>query len=386
MNYQQLFLNAMLDKFESSKSYTGTNKRSQKISIKISKVFPKYLDETDYNTFKEINQELEYIAHKEYISLKLYSGEMYDFATLNLSKVNDIYAYLNRTPKRELYSQIYSLLLRFSGKNDILSQYCTDLKLKLDNGTLKYTKEYIKHLNYELMALEEIFRLQNETFYRDFSIKVFGNSKTFEKISESVANVLYKYTDYPKKDSILAYFNLVKNPTYVYFKGNAIIEFKSQSLNLYQLSTDIGVPITLLDDIVSIKVLGSRVITIENLTTFNIYPKNEYFAIYLGGFHNRVRREFIKKIYYFNPNIEYFHFGDIDAGGFYILNHLINKTGINFIPYKMDIATLKEYSKFTQPLTQNDVLRLNRLLNTKYHDTICYMLEHNCKLEQEAID
>lgn len=385
MNYQEILLNTLLNKFENSKSYIGTNKKNQKISIKISKIFPKYLDETDYSTFREINQELEYMQQKEYIYLKLYSGEMYDLAVLNPLKISDIYTYLNRTPKKDIYLEISSLLEQFSNKNNVLSKYCSDLQTKLNNGTLKYTPEYVTLLNQELISINEIFKLEKETFYRDFSIKIFGNSKIFEKISKSVANILYKYTDYPNEDSILAYFNLVKNPTYVYFKGNAILEFTTQNLDLSKLPTDIGLPITLLDDIINIHILGQKIITIENLTSFNNYPKNEDFVIYLGGFHNQVRRNFIKRVYKSNPNKEYLHFGDIDAGGFYILEHLINKTGIDFIPYKMDIQTLKEYSKFTQPLTQNDILRLNRLLNTKYHDTIYYMLEHNCKLEQEAI-
>lgn len=385
MNYQEILLNTLLNKFENSKSYIDTNKKNQKISIKISKIFPKYLDETDYYTFREINQELEYMQQKEYIYLKLHSGEMYDLAILNPLKISDIYTYLNRTPKKNIYLEISSLLEQFSNKNDVLSKYCSDLQTKLNDGTLKYTSEYVTLLNQELISIDEIFKLEKETFYRDFSIKTFGNSKVFGKISKSVANILYKYTDYPNKDTILAYFNLVNNPTYVYFKGNAILEFTTQNLDLSKLPTDIGLPITLLDDIINIHILGQKVITIENLTNFNNYPRNEDFVIYLGGFHNQVRRNFIKRVYKGNPNKEYLHFGDIDAGGFYILEHLISKTGIDFIPYKMDIQTLKEYSKFTQPLTQNDILRLNRLLNTKYHDTIYYMLEHNCKLEQEAI-
>ena len=123
MNYQEILLNTLLNKFENSKSYIDTNKKNQKISIKISKIFPKYLDETDYYTFREINQELEYMQQKEYIYLKLHSGEMYDLAILNPLKISDIYTYLNRTPKKNIYLEISSLLEQFSNKNDVLSKY-----------------------------------------------------------------------------------------------------------------------------------------------------------------------------------------------------------------------------------------------------------------------
>ena len=109
-------------------------------------------------------------------------------------------------------------------------------------------------------------------------------------------------------------------------------------------------------------------------------------GVYLGGYHNTHRRNFIRKIYQYNPKIEYFHYGDIDAGGFYILLHLRQKTGIEFVPYNMSIDILKKYSSYTKSLTDDDRERLKNLKNTEFSETICYMLENNCKLEQEAMD
>ena len=80
------------------------------------------------------------------------------------------------------------------------------------------------------------------------------------------------------------------------------------------------------------------------------------------------------------------HFGDIDAGGFYILQHLRNKTGIEFVPYCMDMKTLKENLQYTKKLTENDKKRLSALAETEFGETVEFMLEHNCKLEQEAMD
>jgi len=58
---------------------------------------------------------------------------------------------------------------------------------------------------------------------------------------------------------------------------------------------------------------------------------------------------------------------------------------VDFIPFKMDIETLKSYSKYTKELTENDRARLLRLADTQHNNVIEYMLENNCKLEQEAI-
>lgn len=107
--------------------------------------------------------------------------------------------------------------------------------------------------------------------------------------------------------------------------------------------------------------------------------------IYLGEYHNTHRRDFIQKLYAQNPDAVYYHYGDIDAGGFYILLHLRNKTGIHFLPYYMNIATLKQYFNFTKRLIDTDRKRLQNLTDSEFSEVIQYMFENNCKLEQEAI-
>jgi hypothetical protein len=152
------------------------------------------------------------------------------------------------------------------------------------------------------------------------------------------------------------------------------------------LKGDIAISSVLLKNIDKIEITGSRVITIENLTTFNYFSQPDTFALYLGGYHNSHRRNFIRKIYEQNPQVSYYHYGDIDAGGFYILLHLREKTGIHFVPYQMDTDTLRQYSAYTKPLTEHDRKRLKNIVESDFSDTITYMLEHNCKLEQEALD
>lgn len=142
----------------------------------------------------------------------------------------------------------------------------------------------------------------------------------------------------------------------------------------------------MLPDIDKVKIVGRAVITIENLTSFHTTGCSDIFVIYLGGFHNSIRREFIKKIYQQNPEVLYYHFGDIDAGGFYILEHLKRQTGIEFQPYKMDLETLKEYQEYSKRLTDHDRDRLMKLRDSQYQEVISYMLKNNCKLEQETIN
>ncbi|MGN1344720.1 MAG: Wadjet anti-phage system protein JetD domain-containing protein, partial [Traorella sp.] len=96
-------------------------------------------------------------------------------------------------------------------------------------------------------------------------------------------------------------------------------------------------------------------------------------------------REFLQLLYQYAPHLDYYHFGDIDAGGIYIFEHLKEKTHIPFQPLWMDIKTLKEYHQQTIPLTKNDRLRLKKIESKEFQEVIQYMLQHNQKLEQENV-
>jgi hypothetical protein len=42
--------------------------------------------------------------------------------------------------------------------------------------------------------------------------------------------------------------------------------------------------------------------------------------------------------------------------------------------------------KYTKKLTENDKKRLSALAETEFLETVEFMLQNNCKLEQEAMD
>ena len=126
--------------------------------------------------------------------------------------------------------------------------------------------------------------------------------------------------------------------------------------------------------------------TVENLTSFNRINETDTFYIFLSGYHNSAKQTFLKKIFNQNPKKEYYHFGDIDPDGFYILENLCDKTAIDFKPYKMGIAELEKYSSFTKVFEENDIKKAKALIaKCCYADIMEYMLSHDRKLEQEII-
>lgn len=385
--YEKQILNTLLDKYEKSKSFTGTNQITQSFTIKPEDLFPKYKDDSEFDLFCAVNESIEALVQYGYIKTKRYNNGVIQQVALNIDALSRIYAYIDRKPKTDVVSELRRLLLNYKDANDILSMYCICQLERLEvNKSVKFYDNNLLDFESILKIVSEITNVENETFERDFSIKILGDSKAFQRIRSKVVSLLYEYGDFPEKETLLADLNIIKNPGHIYFKGKGRLSVCGQVIDLSKINGDIAISSVMLKDIETIEVFGSTIITIENLTTFNAFRCTDAFAIYLGGYHNTNRRNFIKKVYEQNRDKKYLHFGDIDAGGFYILEHLRKLTGIHFIPYKMDFETLKDNLAFTKELTENDKKRLSQLLNSEFKDTIRFMLDNNCKLEQEAMD
>jgi hypothetical protein len=384
--YEKEIINKLIDKFENSKSFIGENKVNQKFSVKTESLFPQYSNHSNFNVFSEVNDAVDILIRKNIVTSEQNAAHLYNNIALNLNNIELAYNYIGRYPKKDLNEKLIALLNKYSTKNQILSGYCISQIDRINsNKTVEHFTGNFIELENVLIACFELFNVNKETFKRDFSIRIFKDSKMFENIENKVINILYQYGDFSEREAVLGELNIVKNPTYINFKGAGTLTLGNQEIDLRKINGDIAISSLAINDIDKINATGSSVITIENLTSFHAFNDKNKLVIYLGGYHNKIRRDFIKLLYYQNPNVNYYHFGDIDAGGFHILEHLKRETGVNFIPYKMDIETLKDHIKYAKKLTENDRIRLVKLLNTQYNEVVNYMLENNCKLEQESI-
>ncbi len=385
--YEKQILNVLLDKYENSKSFIGTNQVNQSFTCKIDQLFPKYKDDSEYDLFCAVNESIDLLAAEGFVTTKKPRNGVVQSVTLVVEAVEKIYEYLGRTPKSDTVSDLKRLLNHYKDDNDILYSYCNhQLERLAANKSVEFFDDDLDVYETILKVISKITDIKCETFERDFSIQVLGDSKAFEKVRSKVLSLLYEYGDFPDRDTLLADLNIVKNPGHVYFKGKGKITVCGQEIDFSAMIGDMAISSEMLKNVDDITVLGDVVVTIENLTTFNAFKCENSFAIYLGGYHNTSRRNFIKKVYVQNPDKQYLHFGDIDAGGFYILQNLRNKTGIAFVPYCMDVKTLKANLQYTKKLTENDKKRLTALAATEFGEIVEFMLENNCKLEQEAMD
>lgn len=383
-------LNVLLDSYEKSKTFIGDNIHEQRFKIIPGKLFPKYDDDSEYALYKEINTILVALKAKGYIEYEAERSGKIKNVYLIKSLIPEIYTYLGRKSKLDINNQLLEIWKEYEKLNNSdyfpLTNYISEQRQHIrENKKIQFFDGDLKEYKDVLFAVMSILENHNEVFIREFSVKLFNNSKRLESIETTVRALLYNYGEYDDKGTVLEEHNIIKTPTYVIVKGVGVLKFK-QEIDLSKIDGDIGLSTKTLKALQTVDLKGANVITIENLTSFHKYQPQNEMVIYLGGFHNSVKRDFIKLVSKCNPKTSFKHFGDIDAGGFYILEHLKIKTGINFVSYNMDIKTLEANKDYWIKLTENDKFRLNNLLKKidSYKETIEYMFKNNCKLEQES--
>ena len=399
--YDRMLLNALADTYERSLLFSGENKVNVRIIFPFTrKTMPDYFDESSL-AYEEIHacvQDLEYRGFLSVSWKKGKTGHILDKVFLNEEKLKEVYEYLHRVPKRQQQEQIGAVLEQAAQEfqTPICTSFISFLQERLSN--CKSVKEYIDIADAEgakriIRAVYLIEKNEKPCYIREFSIRNFSDSKIFENMLGYIARIIHRFGDGlegMELSDMLAEYNIYHTPNYVYFKGNIVLDVDGKTLSIGGLQQGIGVSgedvsKIFLQDTADI----NRVITIENLTTFFRWQDEKSLILYLGGYHNSVRRSLLKLIYQKLPNADYYHFGDIDVGGFEIYEDLCAKTGIPFKLYRMDVDTLDRYAEFGKKLTENDRKRINKIMENgkiAYAETLQYMLLNNVKLEQECIE
>ena len=397
--YDVILLNSLVDKYEKSSLYRGENQVKVTISYRFNKkTLPEYFDDFDYTAKEMIHEYCLNLQEKEWVTIVWHKYEEYNIIkqlNLNINHVSDVYLFLNRKEKKSLERQAINLLTEYLERTSYIGEFARDMIAQLNEG-----KGIQRYLDIEepqlikdiLYGLDRIIKQEVEVSKRIFSIQLFNNSKHLEGIEPKIERIMRDYGQYVTYNDLLAEENIIKNPGFVYIKGAGTFQFANQVIDLKTLmNKEIGLSSDLIDAMSVIDLDVDRIITIENLTTFHTYSNPNELVIYLGGFHNTIRRNFLLKLYHSNPNLKFYHWGDIDLGGFRIFRDLQLKTGIPFKAYKMDLDTLLKYQSYAFKITSKAYSKhLEALLNDDGYDefkgVIRYMLEYQIRLEQEIIE
>src|SRR5690554_4948556 len=124
--YEKKILNELLDKYENSKSFKGTNKVNQRFKVRISNLFPKYEDHSDYDLFRAVNEEVDILARKGFVVPRESGGGVIREVYLNVEVMEEIYRYINRVPKDDINAKLEELISGYLGNGEILEIYLKD--------------------------------------------------------------------------------------------------------------------------------------------------------------------------------------------------------------------------------------------------------------------
>ena len=391
-NYENEIVNKLLDRYEKRKAIESESVSLRAITIGVSDIFPAYLDQYNHSCFRDVNAAIALLVDVGLVSAKMDNRGYYDRIRLRVENVSKAYAKVRRVPKKEAILNLTEVLTSFNDSDTPIIQSIVRSFTETVNQFKKLPYDIgldADRLKKVLSTIDRICHLNSETYVRNFSLAVFHDSKEFQNHYRStVQSILFDFSDTVlEKNRILELFNLYDNPTFVYLKGNAFIYAEQTEINLSSFRGGISLPESALDNISGISVQSRRVITVENLTTYHDTPDDTDLYIYLGGFHNRSKEALLKRIYQANPGKEYFHEGDIDVFGFAILKSLRERTQISFLPLNMDVETLDKYYRegLYKPLTAKDKSIITSGALDEYKPVLDFMLEHDCKVEQESI-
>ena len=396
---QRAVLLLLLEKYNNSRSFTGKNSVRQSFSCKPCDVFPEYdSDYTDADLRFEFENDMRLLERSGLAKLKFDKNmSVIQKITVINEMISSLPELLGIEDKRNVMNIAAEILTKYRDCSDILSAICDEQLVRIAQGKNQNISADNAGLEKLLNCINHILNNQTEILERELSIELFSDSKIFEKeYKNRVCTLLEKFGKYENisdcdslsmhREIVLAAHNIVKNQSYFYFKGSGFITFENGT----RIELSPNYPIALRSDsisgISSIQVNEPSVMTVENLTSFNRIDKPEYFYLFLSGYNNSCKARFLRKMYECCKDKKWFHFGDIDPDGYYILMTLRRSTGIEFEPFCMGISELKKYCDFCKPLEQNDITKAKNLIKSDlFVDASRYMLENNCKLEQEII-
>lgn len=388
MGYEIKILSWLIDSYERK---DPGNSNTRKATVSITTKFPEYKEPLS-DMHNDIEAAIQHLLSWGFVQCSKNQQGYYTKVVLTESALPKIYQFLNRMPKEELWAMQREILGTMAVRTDgVAGRFSTAM---LERINQRKDIEYglgkdIKLLEDVLLALENIEKLTKETYIRNFSEMLFHDSKRLQSIINPISRILLDYGDgIGQKETILAQYNLISNPGYVYIKGDWQIWCRGRCISVDMFQGGIAISSDALDEIERIAVPGGRIISVENLTTYHDTKESNGAIIYLGGFMNTVRANLLKKLYVFKSDAEYLHKGDLDPYGFLILENLKKKTEIPFKPLEMDLDTLRRCHRagHFRPLDEADKKAILSFNLTEYQPVLQYMLEHNCKIEQECFE
>ena len=414
-------LNALLDIHERRElGVREDTARRQTIRVALDATFtPDYFSQTDPAPRQIANAQLQTLGQLGVLRLEWLRGEqghLLAAVALEAAQAEQAYAAVGRASLASKRKTLLSLLLAERARFNALAepQREPDWRIRALSSVIHHLREgkapapfsvNNTGLNEDVLAalraVNEVARSGEETPLRVFSVRVFNDSKRFEQIAPKLATLARRGNPHWRtftRDEILRELNLVANPNHLFLAGDwELIDAHGQMISLGGFAPSVGVPAAQAARLKSVRANASRVICIENLTSFYEWVRREQTlaassndeaacVLCLMGNPSPACRHLLRCLPADTP---LFVWADMDYGGFNILAQVRAQVNANAQPLWMDADTFERHARLAKPLLPGDIKRLTRLLQHPLLGdvgaAIAHLLARGLKLEQEAI-
>lgn len=349
----------------------------------------------------EVNAALSELERQSVVTLHWVKHEednWLDKVDLKSERAEALYALLKRTSRRDQAESLRALLSTQTVWTEWHAEALHWLNSQLDaHRSIAPFKLDEPAFNADLLsALAAVAKLQSPILERTFSVQVFGASKLFESLRLAVLTILKRHSPYAVDygddvAGLLRAHHLHRAPEYVHVSGLLTLWIADKELALAPFRSGIALPADMIREATIADCAARAVITVENATSYHeliALRTPEILHVYTGGFASPTVITLLRAIRDVKPSLPFFHWGDLDAGGFRILAHL--RKHIDMVEsLAMDSATFEAHRSIVQHLTVRDreSLAQLRLLPTlsDCSASIDDLLANDQKLEQEAI-
>lgn len=395
--YEKKLLIALVEKYRKSKKDSGTNVINRRTRITPDKLYKAYKqNDGDLEKIEAVNQAVYRCRERGFLTFEQegFSNEIRAIYLVD-EKIEEVERYLEETYQYEsryaMRRRLEELIATYENSSPAAGHECGKLKQMLEKNQIPQNYLQMEDM---LKALVFIEKNERELFLREASMLLYGDSKYLEEnVLHSVCRALREYLERPCRedeleDEILEEYHIVRERQKLCLKGNVTIRIAGRELDLGTFADGVEFFADELKRLEWIHIHTLHFMTVENWTSWLRLKIPDTVLFYLGGYCVRSQRDFLKKVCRDNPELAFWHFGDMDAGGFYIHEHLCRVTGIPFRLYRMSRKELENphFQSCLRPLTQQDRTRLKSLERQEtYRELVTYMLEQNVKLEQEIV-
>ena len=407
---QAMILHALLDRYESSVFFREDRPPTRRIMLRMYSAgacdFPFYdIEQSECRI--SVNRTVEQLARLELVGyswMKGETGHILERIWLNPDRLAEIYQTAGRQP---LGTTVDAVVRQLQEASDaVQSSWARDFlqgalgetqRRRAVIGSIPSDDTERRQLLTVLRALDNVAR--SDVTERVFSMRTFGDSKTFERsVRHRLLGILRRYLDNDddvSDEDLLRQIGIVKYPEMFELCGSLSASFKRGTVDFNCLpSGGVLYSSDLSEAKLSVSASTVSVLTVENRANYihavgQDRPEDQL-VIYHGGQYSPRKHLFLQAVGQALPgSCRWYHWGDLDYGGFLMLARLRREIRGDIRPFHMGAADLERYRQYTVPVSPDYADRLGSLLCREEladcRETIEIMIQKRIRLEQEAM-